>query len=254
MKFKKYLFKKFIQPFFKYEIQEIEEKIKSKDFQEKEIENNIENILENIGKKQYKDSYNNDTLFSVGNRFENHKKIGEWIYYFKNIKKIQKKIRHSLKKDELIEEYYQNGSLKLKRVEVENEIRIEKYFITGELQSVEILEETSFSEKRYEYIFYKTGALKEKKEILNGLITGINEFFSEDGILLRKTSFQNGKKEGLEKVFYENGILKSLIDYKKGLKEGAEKHFYENGQLKTYGINQNDILQNIGKFDEKGNN
>ena len=118
MKFKEFLFQKFIKKIFKdYLIEDFQDK-KEENFSIKKVVDNHE-FLENF--------CGTDHIYSSSKSKDS--KIEKWTYYFKNSKNIFKILSHSV----LITEYYPNGNLKSKIVDKET---TEFYYLSGEIEKI----------------------------------------------------------------------------------------------------------------------
>jgi len=86
-------------------------------------------------------------------------------------------------------------------------------------------------------VYYATGELKERANVLNGQRHGDYRFYSQSGELRIATEYKNGKESGIRKVFDDNGQMVAVIRYKDGKKMQITVPF---GDLKEALARKND--------------
>jgi|GEM_PF-6604676 len=64
--------------------------------------------------------------------------------------------------------------------------------------------------------YYPNGKIKEKSQVVNGVLNGPTTLYYESGKLMAKGTFKNGQPEGVVEFFDENGLKKSEHDFKDG--------------------------------------
>ena len=238
MKFKEFLYQKFIKKIFKdYLTEDFQDKTEEK-FSIKKVVDNHE-FLENFCGTDY--------IYSSSKSKDS--KIEKWTYYFKNSKNIFKILSHSV----LIAEYYPNGNLKSKVVDKET---TEFYYLSGEIEKIILTPKLINNNQKINYIytFYKSGQLKEAFKTIDDIKSGLYRKFREDNIPVLEAFYnKDGVLEGTLIYYHDNGKLKETIDYYKGYKQGYSKEFYKNGQLKEVNFwNKDNCIKTLIKYYEDG--
>lgn len=238
MKFKEFLYQKFIKKIFKdYLTEDFQDKTEEK-FSIKKVVDNHE-FLENF--------YGTDYIYSSSKSKDS--KIEKWTYYFKNSKNIFKILSHSV----LIAEYYPNGNLKSKVVDKET---TEFYYLSGEIEKIILTPKLINKTQKINYIytFYKSGQLKEAFKTIDDIKSGLYRKFREDNIPVIEAFYsKDGILEGTLIYYHDNGKLKETIDYYKGYKQGYSKEFYKSGQLKEVNLwNKDNCIKTLIKYYEDG--
>ena len=238
MKFKEFLYQKFIKKIFKdYLTEDFQDKTEEK-FSIKKVVDNHE-FLENF--------YGTDYIYSSSKSKDT--KIEKWTYYFKNSKNIFKILSHSV----LIAEYYPNGNLKSKVVDKET---TEFYYLSGEIEKIILTPKLINKTQKINYIytFYKSGQLKEAFKTIDDIKSGLYRKFREDSIPVIEAFYsKDGILEGTLIYYHDNGKLKETIDYYKGYKQGYSKEFYKSGQLKEVNLwNKDNCIKTLIKYYEDG--
>lgn len=198
--------------------------------------------------------YENNDIFAIGEMdLKTGRKNGEWLYFYKN-KNTPYKIMFHNKIDEIKEKYYPSGEILFKKIKNKNFIFLEHYFKSGEIKRINIINSQDLNNKiSFEYSFYLSGNIKEKKILKNKKKQGRYYFYEEDGTLLVECNYNNNLLEGKYLEYYENGNLKLEINYINGKKTGFYKEYYENGELKNYSIFENNLLiAKLGEYQENG--
>ncbi len=80
--------------------------------------------------------------------------------------------------------------------------------------------------------YYENGNKKSLFIFQNDIANGITKEWYQSGGLLLKIPYQNGKKNGLLEDWYENGTKKAEVYFNKGIRDGVVKHWYINGNIK----------------------
>lgn len=215
---------------------------------------NVYNSLAEGIKYSTKIKYENNNLFAIGEmELKTGKKNGEWLYFYRNNNSPYKVMLHN-KINEITEKYYPSGELLFKKIKNKNFIFLEHYFKSGEIKKINIINSQDLNNKiSYEYSFYLSGNIKEKKILKNQKKQGRYYFYEEDGILLIECNYNNNLLEGKYLEYYENGNLKIEINYINGKKTGFYKEYYENGELKIYSVFENDsLIAKLGEYQENG--
>lgn len=251
MKIKDFFYKKFISKIFAENfLDEYKENKKSENIIEK---SNFQELFQDTGIeiKFHKTEY----IFSKNQlkSYNSDMKNGKAVFYYKGVKEAKEKGIHKIitytnNRERISEEYYCNGNIKCR--EIKN--TIEHYYLTGEIEKIEVYDDSRTV--KYSYIFYKSGQVKARATLINGLKIGLSQFFREDGVLIAEYFFGKDEKyDGIYKKFYDNGQIQILIDYYDGKKHGYYKEYYPNGQVKEMSIyNLDKKIKIIAMYSESG--
>ena len=79
------------------------------------------------------------------------------------------------------------------------------------------------------------------------------EEYFKSGQLKEKGIVKNGVLDGIWESYYENGQLNTQTTYNKGKNNGYYTSYYDNGQIKFETIYINNIRQNFKWYDMDGN-
>lgn len=251
MNIKDFFYEKFISKIFaenflrEYKVNEEKENIIGK--------SNFEDLFQDTG--LITNFYKTDYIFSKNNlkSYNSNIKNGRAIFYYKGVKEakekgIQKIVNYTNNIETISGEYFRNGNIKCK----ENRNTVEHYYLTGEIEKIEIYDDSKTV--KYSYSYYKSGQLKARTTLLNDKKIGLSQFYREDGLLMDEYFFGNDEKyEGVYKKFYNNGQIHILADYYSGKRHGYYKEYYPNGQLKEISIYDLDRkIKIIAMYSESG--
>lgn len=111
---------------------------------------------------------------------------------------------------------------------------------------------TACHKQNVENEYYKSGQLKSKIRIKDGVKDGESEYFSENGIINARYNYENGKKNGSYEIYHENGKVSKKGFYKNDKLEGEVMQFVNNGdtllkQIYKDGEIEIDILYKQGR-------
>jgi antitoxin component YwqK of YwqJK toxin-antitoxin module len=202
--------------------------------------------------------FDNDTLTKKGMYDSLQRKIGKWVYYYKN-KQIRKTGYYNQgKMDSIWDYYYKDGSLQQKGKYIQDlpeekwvlwyknkKIKREEYYLKGEenglvieldsLGNVLTKGQYSFGEREGEW-FYVINDFKEVGEYIGGMKTGIwKTTYLNTGNVKYIGEFLNDIPLGEHKEFHSNGKVKEVGKYKDGEKNGEwKKYNYEGEIIVTY--------------------
>ncbi len=101
-------------------------------------------------------------------------------------------------------------------------------------------------------VYFKTGEIERKYEILNGTIQGELTYYYKSGEKEIKVHFTDGKKEGEEIGFYKNGIIKRERTFINNTLQGDSKIYYPNGKIQEVGQYMDGKLINVKYYYESG--
>lgn len=191
--------------------------------------------------------YSKDGVLLEEENYKDGVLIGEAKYFYDSgLLKTEKFFRDK----EIINEYYESGSLE--SLEIQNE-RVE-YYESGEIQrklyrlknSIKIIEyyengnlmEVGETNYNGEYIgmgwtFYPSGSLKKVCSYVNNEIEGEYKDYYESTQLKTHSYYMHGKENGEFKSYYENGQVECIIDFQDGLRCGKYISYFQNGNLES---------------------
>ena len=79
--------------------------------------------------------------------------------------------------------------------------------------------------------FYKTGELKERFELQNGIRDGLYQKWYLNGQIGKQSSYKNGVLNGDLITWYPNGVVKGTYPIANGKIEGTAKYYDNEGNL-----------------------
>jgi uncharacterized protein len=188
-----------------------------------------EGLIDSAGMKQgtWKEYYPEGTIRAEG-KYEDNKRIGEWIFYHPNKKIEQRGIYlKGEKPDGIWKWFYDSGNL----------LREEKYFKgVREGQMIEY-SDSGIVITKGEYLdgekegfwFYEMGDHKEEGSYKSGKMEGVWKFFYDNGKLSFEGNFIDDNPDGKHKYYWPNGKLKEEGKYIMGNKDGEWKSYTEEG-------------------------
>lgn len=219
-------------------------------------------------------SYSNEGVLTLSGKYHLNKKTGVWREYtYKGVLtseiEYQEGRRHGKGSY-----FYENGKLKSNNTFYEL-ITVDgktyrnvydgaktEYYASGRTQQSEHYK-MGIKDGVFER-YYETGMISSRNEFLDGLQTGVENYWDakgdktaetkfeiikidstyisqktdtargwKDRILISEVPFQFGKENGIRKSYYPSGKIASAYSLKAGLLQGTAIEYYENGQIKT---------------------
>lgn len=201
-----------------------------------------------------------------GNFDDNHKRHGEWFFYFPNgYLKEEITYRHGESTGEG-KIYEDNGLMKYELEYKEGKIHGDvKIYEKGIIDRIVPYENGEVSDNGLFTKFHKSGGKSYSYKLKNGKAHGPYKSYFNTGELRAEGTYDEGDYTGERKIYFRNGNLSYLENYKDGKKHGEYESYYISGKLHTKGIyvkgnksgdwrtfTRNGDLQLEQSFDESG--
>jgi antitoxin component YwqK of YwqJK toxin-antitoxin module len=188
-----------------------------------------------------------DGKTSAKGMIRNGKPHGLWKYYYKNGNVAKTKL---YEKGELIREvdsYYKNGQVKIKFKKKGKYVHRSKYYESGILNSVSIIDTINSSLIRNsDKFYYENGQLKKSSTYYSRIpdprvvfyYEGLCTEYDNTGKVISKGKFHLGSKVGKWKEFNKKDNEVSKVKYTKikNIKDGKTRVYFSTGQLHDVGV------------------
>lgn len=212
----------------------------------KEVSSNFyERRLEGLGIKKNGNLVGNWQFYdnkgrpsSTGSFDEEGKRIGVWVWQYKN-GKVKETANYSegVLTGENVE-YYKNENVKYKALYVNDTLNgnYKLYNDNGALEQDKTFKKGVLDGQ---YTSYHEAGLVAPKYLIKfkeGLQDGVFDEKIGEGNKIYTVLKKDGNKEDLEKRYYDNGAIKSTYEYKNDLFEGEYKFYFKNGKIKISGL------------------
>jgi len=90
--------------------------------------------------------------------------------------------------------------------------------------------------------YFENGQLEFRENWIDGVRSGLFEWFYENGQLDVRGNYRNGVRDGLYESFHENGQLQYRGNYTDGVQDGLVEFFDEDGNLTETRTYRNGVL------------
>ena len=99
--------------------------------------------------------------------------------------------------------------------------------------------------------YYKTGELKERIEVQNGIRNGLYQKWYLNGQLGKESSYKNGVLDGELITWYPNGVVKGVYPITDGKIQGTAKYYDYEGNL-SWQVYENNLPNQNNKINLAG--
>jgi len=110
------------------------------------------------------------------------------------------------------------------QVSVKKEIKIEKYYPDGKVESRVFVQDGK--KNGIASLFYPSGILKQEGRWVNDRQEGVWTFYYEDGAISAKINFVNDFQHGQSIFYFPSGSLDQEVQFKDGKLNGLSKSYY----------------------------
>ena len=110
------------------------------------------------------------------------------------------------------------------QVTVKKELKVEKYYPDGKLESTVFMQ--NGKKNGIAKVYFPNGKLKEEGKWVDDKQEGLWIFYYEDGTVSEKIPFINDFQDGLSVFYYPDGSLAQETNFIKGKPNGISKIYY----------------------------